>query len=262
MTALVRLEAADSVARITLNRPERHNSLVPVLIDELNDALRQAAALPGLVALVLQAEGRSFSTGGDVGGFHEVPRGQRAAYAEKLVGGLNRAILALLDLPVPVIAKVQGPVTGGSLGFLLAADLVALHETAFIQPYYSAVGFSPDGGWTALLPERIGTHRAGEIQLLNRRVDAAEALQLGLADAVFSSEALENGIMAWIDQLRAKQPASLAATRRRLLPPERRGAIAAGLETELRGFVALIDTEATERGMARFLRRDTGNKRT
>lgn len=253
MTTLVRQEVVESVARITLNRPGRHNSLIPELIDELNAALNEAAALPRLIALVLQAEGRSFSTGGDVAGFHAVERGQRADYAEKLVGGLNKAILALLDLPIPVIVRVQGPVTGGSLGFLLAADLVAFHESAFIQPYYSEVGFSPDGGWTALLPERIGAHRAAEIQLLNRRIEASEALQLGLADAVFNGNALDDGVAAWIDQLRGKQPAALTATKKRLLPPGRRSAIEAGLGTELQSFVALIDTEATEQGMLRFL---------
>ncbi|MCA1951844.1 MAG: enoyl-CoA hydratase/isomerase family protein, partial [Hyphomicrobiales bacterium] len=177
---LVLLERADDVARLTLNRPGRHNSLVPPLIEAMEARLADLAAAPPRV-LVLTGAGRSFSTGGDLRGFLETPRHARRAYAEQLVGGLHRVILALARLPMPVVARVQGPVTGGSLGLVLSADLVVMVETAFIAPYYVEVGFAPDGGWTALLPERVGAARALAIQLLNRRIDAAEARALGLA---------------------------------------------------------------------------------
>lgn len=244
------LDIADGVARLTLNRPERHNSLVPALLDSLNADLERIARDRGIRALVLQAAGRSFSTGGDVVGFHAVPRGQRRAYAEGLVGSLNRAILALMRLPVPVIGRIHGPVTGGSLGLLLACDLAAITQQAFIQPYYTQVGFSPDGGWTAMLPARIGAQRAREIQLLNQRVPAQEALQLGLVTACVEAETLDATIEGWLEKLNLMQAASIASTKALLAAD-----CAAGLDAELRNFLDLIDREDTEAGMTRFLNR-------
>ncbi|PJI38119.1 enoyl-CoA hydratase/isomerase family protein [Ferrovibrio sp.] len=244
------LDIADGVARLTLNRPERHNSLVPALLDSVNADLDRIAGDRTIRAVVLQASGRSFSTGGDVAGFHAVPRGQRRTYAEGLVGSLNHAILALLHLPIPVIGRIHGPLTGGSLGFLLACDLAAITPQAFIQPYYAQVGFSPDGGWTAMLPARIGAQRAREIQLLNQRVSAQEALQLGLVTACIEADALDATIEGWLEKLKTMQPASVASTKALLADD-----CAAGLEAELRNFLDLIDREDTEAGMTRFLNR-------
>lgn len=251
---LVLMQCDGGVARLTLNRPQRHNSLVPNLLTALLAALAELAATPPRL-LVLTGAGRSFSTGGDIGGFAAVPMGQRAEYAAGLVGDLHRAILALIDLPCPVLARVQGPVTGGSLGLVLAADLAAMARGAFIGPYYVDVGFAPDGGWTALLPDRIGPAHAAEIQLLNRIVTAEEAQRLGIVQAVTDPDGLDDQIAVWIQTLLGKQAASLAATKRLLWSPDRRAAVAAGLERERREFLALIDTAATDAGMKQFLGR-------
>ncbi|GAA2356952.1 hypothetical protein GCM10010404_07050 [Nonomuraea africana] len=117
---LVRLEGDGEAATLVLNRPERHNSLVPDLLRELLDAV--AAVDAG--AVVLAAEGRSFSTGGDVRAFAErAAEGDEglAAYAHEIVGLLNQTVLALLRLDVPVIAAVQA---SGSIR-ISAPDLAA-----------------------------------------------------------------------------------------------------------------------------------------
>ena len=251
MSRLTRLDIDGPVARLTLDRPERHNSLVPELIVSLLEDLRQVASHTELRAMVLQAAGRSFSTGGDVGGFY-APEARRN-YAETLVGGLNECILTLLDLPVPVIGRIHGPITGGALGFLLACDLAVMTPQAFIQPYYVQVGFSPDGGWTALLPERVGAARAYEIQLLNRRIPAAEAVELGLATALAQPEALDGIVDTWLGTLLHNFPAAVTCTKQLLWPKQRRATIAAALEQEKQSFVSRIDSSEAEAGMARFL---------
>lgn len=252
--ALTALAVESRVGWITLNRPERHNSLVPALLDSLIADI-EAAAKADVRALVLRANGRSFSTGGDVGAFFDVPKGERAEYGARIVGALNRAILALLELPLPVIGRVHGPVTGGSLGLVLACDLVAVTPEAFFQPYYVDVGFGPDGGWTALLPERVGAARARMVQLLNRRIDAAEAADWGIATALVAVDDLDRTIAGWLETLAGKVPSAIAATKARLLTPDRRAGWAAALEAERTGFVVQIATAAAHEGMARFLRR-------
>jgi 2-(1,2-epoxy-1,2-dihydrophenyl)acetyl-CoA isomerase len=249
--SLVRLDRAHGVARLTLARPERHNSLVPELLSDLLAQLRVIAADPNITAVVLQAEGRSFSTGGDVAAFRAVPQGKRRAYADALLGDLNRAILMLLDLPCPLLGRVHGPITGGALGFLLACDLVAITPQTFLQSYYVDVGFSPDGGWCAMLPERIGMAAAREMQLLNRRVGPDEMLRLGLAQALDGN--IDRVIDGWLAILDTKVPSALTRTKRQLLQPARRVAIAAALDAERISFIDQIDSEETQAGMARFL---------
>lgn len=248
---LVGLEITNGVARLTLDRPERHNSLVPELLEELIHGIAAIRDHDEVRVVVLAAQGRNFSTGGDLAAFHEAK--DVAAYAAEIVGLLNQAILAVLDLPQPVVARVQGAVTGGALGLVLAADLVALAEDAFIAPYYVEVGFAPDGGWSVLLPERIGPARSTEIQLLNRRLDSAEALALGLAHAVRPAAQLDAQVEAWISGLRSKVDSGLRAAKAGLLSSARRQAIAEGLEAERRLFVEQVTRPETRAGVARYL---------
>ncbi|KAB2851509.1 MAG: enoyl-CoA hydratase/isomerase family protein [Hyphomicrobiaceae bacterium] len=252
--ALTLTEVRDRLAWVTLNRPARHNSLVPELLDSLNEALASLARQKPL-AIVLAARGESFSTGGDVAAFAALARGGRRAYADRLIGALNEAILRLLDLPCPVIVRLHGPVTGGSAGLVLAADLVAMSPKSYFAPYYVEIGFAPDGGWTALLPERIGAARAAAVQLLNRRIEADEAVRLGLATEVVPHDRLDTVIESWLATLTAKSAGSIEATRQLLLPPERRDAIARNLQRERDRFLELIETDGTEARMARFLGR-------
>lgn len=248
--ASYRLE--DGIGRLTLNRPERHNALVPELLADLREALARCREdLPP--ALILDAAGKSFSTGGDVAGFYDTPRPLRRDYAARVVGELNRTIIDLLNLPVPTIAAVHGLVTGGSIGLVLACDLVVLGPKASFAPWYTVVGYSPDGGWTALLPERIGRARALDIQLTNRSLGAEEAHQSGLGQYLAASD--KELATAWTlaNQIRARQPGSVARTLRLNRPDP--GLVAGALEQEYRQFLEQIVTDEADQGMAAFLGR-------
>lgn len=247
----------NGVCYLTLNRPARHNSLVPALLDGLNDELDAMLRSPPRV-LVLGGAGPSFSTGGDVRGFLEAPPGERVDFARRLVGALHHAIETLTALPCPVVVGINGPVTGGSLGLVLASDIAVMAHDAFIAPYYAAVGFSPDGGWTALLPERIGPARAAEIQMRNRHVGADEALALGLASEVVDRTRLDSAIEAVVDRLLTMNPASLSATRALIWDEGRRARLKAGLAREYDAFLARIADPGTEAGMIAFLARPRG----
>ncbi|MCA1243339.1 enoyl-CoA hydratase/isomerase family protein [Stappia stellulata] len=248
------LEIHDRVATVTLDRPGRGNALVPELLRDLRDCLARAARADVHV-LLLQARGRAFSAGGDVAAFagHGADTQGLLAYSAEIVGDLNRAILDLLAFPVPVVAAVNGAVTGGSAGLVLASDIVAMSERAFLQPYYCDMGFAPDGGWTALLPERIGAARALEVQYLNTRLDARTCRDLGLASRICAPEALEADVAELIDVIVSKDLASLKASRAGVWTPKRRAAVAVALERERAAFLHLIARPETAARMAAFL---------
>lgn len=257
--SLVSLTLDDGTAAITLDRPERHNALVPALLDDLLAAI-EAARSQDVFALTLTGRGRSFSTGGDIAGFlaartDTADTAGITAYAGTLVAKLNDAILALAAFPAPVIAAVNGPVTGGSTGLVLAADIVLMTEDAFLQPYYVDVGFAPDGGWTALLPERIGAARAARIQMLNERIDAETAHNLGLADRVVARDRLPHAIAETLETLRAKEPTSLRTTRGLIWSARRREALRRDLEAERQAFLGLIGRDCVAERMRAFLGR-------
>jgi len=244
----VLVEIDDGIATVTLNRPERHNSLVPELLSQLLDALATCARDPAVGVTVLRAAGRSFSTGGDLRGFLDHADDIRE-YSERLVGLLNQVIVAIHDCRVPVIVAVDGQVTGGALGLVLAADIVLVTERATFRPYYVDVGFSPDGGWTALLPGIIGQKRASAVQLLNQTVSADRALDWGLATAYADSEKLEAALAELCGELKTKNTDSVYHTRRLLRPAN----LESRLDAEKRLFVEQIATDGAIAGIRQFL---------
>ena len=244
---MIHSDTGDGVITLTLNRPERHNALVPELLDALLDALvgaQQAAPK----ALILSANGTSFSTGGDV---HELYR-RDAAYANGLVMRLNRVIMELLSFPATVFCAAHGWITGGSLGLLLAADRVVARDDLRIAPYYSVVGFSPDGGWTALLPDRIGAHKTLLWITENTTIDARQAAHLGLVDEVVSESPASAAREAAVSLPDARE--GVIAHARRLI--RNSSTIAARLDAEREAFVEQIQTTAAREGMQRFLARE------
>lgn len=249
-TPLVAVTDDGPVRTVALDRPARHNALVPALLDDLVAALDDVAGRDDVRAVVLAGNGGSLSTGGDVAGFAERHGHDRAAWADRLVGRLNDAILALLALPQPTVVAAHGPVTGGALGLVLACDVVVVEPATWFAPYYVEVGFSPDGGWTALLPDRIGAARATAVQLCNDRIDADTALGWGLAthigeDARDTATRLAAGIARGAH-------GSIRATLDQLRPdPDQ---VAARLATERTHFVAQVTSHEATAGMAAWLR--------
>ena len=250
--AIVDYCIADGIARIGLNRPERHNALVPELLDALREALRAArAAQPA--AIVLHAAGPSFSTGGDVRAFYATPPAKRRAYADQVVGTLNATILDLLSAPCPTIAAVHARVTGGSVGLVLGCDIAVAGPKASFAPWYTAVGFSPDGAWTALMPERIGRARALEVQLLNQRIDSDEARRLGLVSPVGGPRCAYEDALERAARIRDARAGSIARTLALMRPDIH--VVSRALEAERRHFLQQIETDEAEAGMAAFLGR-------
>lgn len=249
------IESGTDTVRLTLNNPERSNSLTAEMLGALCDQLAMLADNPPDI-LVLAGEGSHLSTGGDVRRFaEEVAAGHGQAYAVATVGKLHAAVLALVDLPSIVMTRAMGATTGGSIGLVLAADLVAMQRRAFFQPWYSVVGFSPDGGWTGLLPDLIGPGAAMAALSLNQRIDAPRAQTLDLVTGV--DEDVDTLISGWIATLGGHRGASLRASKRLIWDAPRRALFAQRLEAEQAAFLELIDQPETIAGMQAFLEGQT-----
>jgi len=240
--------------RLTLAAPARCNSLEPSILLELARGLDRARD-EGAAVVTLRAEGRHFSTGGDVSAFLAAcEAGNGDAYADQVVGLLQGIVRRLLSMPAIVLTAAQGAVTGGSAGLIFASDLVILAEDAFLQPYFTAVGFSPDGGWSALLPERIGAGRALQIQLTNERVDAAAACALGLARQTVPTAHLDTALDALTERIARDHDIDAMLDAKMLVWDDARLArIDTRLEAELRSFKRRIATAASLKGMRAFL---------
>ena len=252
MGTLILSEASDRVAVLTLNRPERHNSLIPELLGDSLAVLEAWQNRPDLRAMVLQANGRSFSTGGDVRAFAE-HRADIAAYSNRVVGLLNRVILTLIDFPIPIVAAVHGIVTGGSIGLVLASDIVLAAPAATFTPYYTTVGFSPDGGWTALLPSLIGAKRAAETLLIDQPITADQAVAWGMVNRIVPADQIHDEARAVAASIARQMPGSVKRTKRLLWGD--RNLIAARLDDERKKFVEQIESVEAQDGMTAFLQR-------
>lgn len=245
------LPSGRTLADIRLNAAARCNSLEPQILKELAAALADARAA-GATFIALSAHGRHFSTGGDVTVFHESQ--DRRTYADRTVGQLQAIVGDMLASDAIIIAAAQGATTGGSAGLLFAADVVILSDDAYLQPYYAQVGFAPDGGWTALLPERIGAGQALAIQIENRRISAAEARTLGLASAVVPASRLNTALKETVERLDAGHVADAMIVAKRLVwDGARLERIASRLAAEHAAFCTQIVQPVTEQGMVRFL---------
>ncbi len=250
MSEFILVEFDGSIATLTLNRPERHNSLIPALLQEMLAALEDIRKRPEIRALVLQANGRSFSTGGDVRAFYE-HRQDLSMYAHEIVGLLNRVILTMVGLPIPIVAAVHGIVNGGSLGLVLASDIALFSPEATITPYYPVIGFSPDGGWTAMLPDVIGQRRVAEILLLNRTITPQQAFEWGIASLIAPVDSVQEEARATAEDIVQMKAGSVMRTKRLLWgDPD---ALAARLKSERQRFVEQVVTPEALQGMEAFL---------
>lgn len=249
----VETTVTDGVGTIRIDRAERHNSLVPTLCEELANAVDQLAEDDRVRVLHLETAGPSFSTGGDVGELY-AHRDELAAYADRLVGRLNGALLAFARAPQPTVVGVDGQVTGGALGLLLVADVVVMGPDATIIPYYPVVGFSPDGGWTALLPAIIGSKRTTSLLATNGSMTAEQALEWGLAaELVNDREAVEERTASIAREMAGMATGSLEHTKRLVGPDV--DELEERLATERRAFLEQVETDEALEGMAAFLER-------
>jgi enoyl-CoA hydratase/carnithine racemase len=206
----------DSVAIITLNRPEVRNALDDDMRLQFIAMLDEISQDKAIRAVVLTGNGKAFCSGGDLRAMRErmqAPAGEVAFNGWSRQQRTHHAVSALHDLNKPVIAAVNGAATGLGADLAFCCDLVLASETATFAMTYILRGLIPDGGGMYFLPRRVGLARAKELIYSGRTVAAREALALGMADRLASPEALLDDAVQWARELSAGSLPALALTK-------------------------------------------------
>jgi 2-(1,2-epoxy-1,2-dihydrophenyl)acetyl-CoA isomerase len=214
----IELRVEDSVAEITLNRPERLNAWNEQFGNELRKAILEDAADPRVRAVLVTGAGRGFSSGADLKEMLE-----RDASAEEApeVGDLLREryhpiIKGIRELPKPVVAAVNGPAVGIGCSLALACDLIWAAESAIFGLAFVNIGLVPDGGSTFLVPVAAGKARALEMALLGDPIPASQALEWGLINRVVADGELMNETRSLAKRLASGPTRSYANSKRAL----------------------------------------------
>jgi enoyl-CoA hydratase len=201
-------EPAPHLRQLTLNRPEQLNAMTAELCEALHAEVRAIAADRTCRAVIITGAGRGFCAGLDLRGYGAAPGNDGSDEPRDRLTNqqhMSTLVLALRELPQPVIAAVNGPAAGFGMALALGSDIRYASSEAVFRVAFINIGVSNcDMGTSWLLPRLIGASRAHELMLTGRRVGAQEALAIGLVADVVQEGLLERA------QRAAREIAALA----------------------------------------------------
>jgi len=185
-------EVEDHVATVSFNRPDKRNALGGIVTPALRDILLVLEADSDVRVIILTGVGKAFCAGGDVKGMGGGAPDERSVDEKirELQHRQQTLTLRLYELPKPTIAALPGAAAGAGMSIALACDLRIGSTTAFYAPGFGAVGLSGDYGGSWQLTQLVGPAKAKEIYFTGRRVQAAEALALGLLNEVVEGDVM------------------------------------------------------------------------
>lgn len=245
---MLRLETAERVATITIDRPEKRNALNAQVRRELTQALDALAGDPDVRVVVVTGAGqKAFVAGADIAEFaSRTPIEQRATMEGR------RVFDVVADFPKPTIASINGFALGGGCELAMACDLrIAARSARLGQPEVN-LGLLPGGGGTQRLPRLVGLGRAMRMALTGEIIGAEEAERIGLVDQVVDDQLLPGETRDLAGRIAAHSPVAL-----KLIKEAVRAAVemplAAGLALERELFVTAFASEDRAEGVAAFL---------
>lgn len=206
----VRYEKNNSIATLTLDRPDRLNAMTDGMWDALYEHIQAIAADDEIRAVILKGEGRAFCSGGDVGNMARSDIISGRARSQKR----HRTIIALYNLDKPVIAATRGAVYGIGCALALACDLIVASDTTKFSMSFKKVGVVPDGGATFFMVQRLGMAQAKEMVYTARPIAADEAGSLGLVSRVVADAGLEAAALALATEIAESATHALALAKK------------------------------------------------
>jgi len=243
---VLRVEDREGVRILTLSRPDALNAFDDALYDAVRDALRQAAADPGLAVAVITGEGRAFSAGQDIGEMASPRRHDDGA-----PHGFVPFMEAVESFPKPLLAAVNGLGVGIGLTLLLHCDLVFLAREARLRAPFVPLGVTAEAGSSLLLPARVGWQEAARLLFTGAWLSAEEAHRCGLAWRLCPRESLLEDTLAVAREIAALPVESLVATKQLLLGA-RLDAVREARRRENEVFGRLVGGPANREAIAAF----------
>ncbi|TWG99579.1 enoyl-CoA hydratase/carnithine racemase [Nocardioides sp. J9] len=249
----VRLEVADGVATIRLDRPKTMNAISLQVQDELSLAAAECTDRADIRAVVLWGGEKVFAAGNDVKEMAGMSYTDMVDRVEKLQNAVN----SIARIPKPVIAAVNGYALGGGCELAMAADVRYAADNAVLGQPEILLGIIPGAGGTQRLPRLVGPSTAKDLLFTGRFVKAEEALSIGLVDRVLPAADVYDEARAWAAKFATAAPYALRAIKESV----DRGLevdIETGLQIERQHFSAVFATQDSRTGMASFVENGPG----
>lgn len=221
----LKVELVDAVARVGLNRPDKANAMDAAVWRDIGECFRWLDQAPAVRAVVLYGEGKHFCAGIDLGFFADLNQqlqsleaGRRSEQLRLHILDLQAQLTAIERCRKPVLAAVHGSCIGGALDMITCCDMRYCAADAWFSIKEIDLGMTADVGTLQRLPRLVGDGITRELAYTGRRVDAAEALQLGLVNRVFDKkQALLQEVSAIARQIAEKSPLAIRGTKEMLL---------------------------------------------
>lgn len=206
------VDRTDSIVTLTLNQPAKKNAITSEMWDLLLDSLRTLRRDPSVRVVVITGAGDGFCSGADVASFR--PAGDAdPGHPLHAMRRTKDVALALHELPMPAIARVNGIAAGAGCNLAFGCDLVIASETARFSEIFPRRGLSLDFGGAWLLPRLVGLHRAKELAFFGDIIDATTAASYGLVNRVVPHDELDVTVQEWADRLADGPPLALTQTK-------------------------------------------------
>ncbi|MER3482373.1 MAG: 2-(1,2-epoxy-1,2-dihydrophenyl)acetyl-CoA isomerase [Meiothermus sp.] len=219
-------EVKDGILSLTLNRPEAINAFTTEMLQSLAEALGKEASAPEVRVVVLRGAGRGFCSGQDLREF-EGKKVNFKAHLKKY----QAVVENIAGLEKPVLAAVHGAAAGAGMSLALACDLRIAASDAVFTTGFSKIGLIPDAGMNYHLPRIVGHAKAMELELLSSRLNAEQALALGIVNRVFPTESFADEVTKLATEL-ANGPTKTFGLIKRALQKSRSATIEEMLEYE------------------------------
>lgn len=246
----LKLEVTDGLARLTLNQPQAGNPFNAAFCSEIVTAGNELSGVSGLRAVLLCAEGKFFSVGGDIGMFAKMLDTLPNCIRD-WTAGLHMGIARLQRLDAPLIASVHGVCMGGGVAMVSGCDFVIAGQSAQFGAAYPQIGYSCDAGASFGLASRMGIARARRFMLFNEMLDAEAARAAGLVDEVVADDQLAAETDRYAQRL-CQGPTRAFGEIRRLINKALRQPLEAQLEDEAQALSRVAGSADAREGVTAF----------
>jgi enoyl-CoA hydratase/carnithine racemase len=244
-------EKTGTVAKITLNRPEKLNAFVGAMREEIYEALCLCEG-DEVRAVVLTGTGNGFCAGADVRFLAQVRNTNDAESLARVLKLARDVVSKIRELPKPVIASINGATAGGGINLALACDVRVASERATFGETFIRLGLHPDWGGTFFLPRLAGTAAAIEMMMSGDVINAGEAYRLGVVNRVVPHDELAAATMQMVERFTRNSP-RINAMIKRAVYQSLNATFAEMLDYETAAQKACFDTDDSAEGLNAFL---------